>query len=421
MTILKFIKEKDLRALFICLLAFFLPLSKFLAPLMILLLGIEWVINQRWKYGFWNPTYLIFFSLFFVYQLFSLAWSDNWDYGGADITAKLSLILMPLLLGTRDENLNFNKVFEWFIYGTLILFVLNFTYGTIKYFETGEESSWFYSNTSFLFHVSYASLYSILAIPLLYYLYVNQYKFFSNIWLVSAFVGIESIHVVLLNSKASFIALMAVYLVLFLYFLRTRWFKPFILPAILVLTVSLGTLFSFDFLYTRFFGGFEIFKDKSERTISNDFNNKKKEKGAEAPVVSSQVRVIAWTNAWEIIRMKPFGVGIGDRKDVFLERVGNKGHKRFVDKGLNTHNQYLQVLLAIGIPGFVIFLLNLFYPICEAWRMSDFVLVAFTTNVAINIMFESMLEVQAGIIFYAFFAVLLTKQLMENKFTFPKQ
>ncbi|MEZ4938257.1 MAG: O-antigen ligase family protein [Crocinitomicaceae bacterium] len=421
MNAIKTIKSKNLRLVLLVSVAFLLPLSKLLVPFLILLIGVEWVFRKRWEKGFFDLTYLGFFALFFVYQLFSLTWSENWDYGGADIVAKLSLILFPLFLGTKDEDLDYMKIFEWFVYGTLVLLLINLGYGSWNYFQNKEPNAFFYSKLSPLFHVAYASMYCILAIPLIYYFYLHGYKFFRNIWIASAIVSIEAIHVVLLNSKASFIAMMVVFLVILVYFIQTKWFKQFIVPAVLVFVLSIGTLFSSEFLYVRFFGGFEIFKKKSEQTISNEFKEKKMEAEAEAPVVSSQVRVVAWSTAWEIIKLNPFGVGIGDRKDVFLEKVGNKGHKRFVDKGLNTHNQYLQVLLAIGIPGFLIFLLNLFYPIVDAFKGRDFILMAFMANVSINLLFESMLEVQAGIIFYAFFAILLVKQLKEEQFTFPKQ
>lgn len=421
MAYFEFIKKEDIRLYLLSAMAFILPLSKFLVPFLILFIGIEWVLRKRWKQGFFDLTYLGFFTLFFFYQLLSLLWSENWEYGGADISAKLSLLLMPLFLGTKDNNLNFMKIFEWLIYGTLLLFFINMSSATYIYFTEGDGLAFFYSKLSPEFHVAYASLYCITAIPVLYYLYTNQYRYFKNIWVVSGFVAIESVHVILLNSKASFIAMMFVYLLLFFYFLKTKWFLSFILPAVLILTVSIGTLFSFEYLYIRFFGGFEIFKPKSERTITKNFRKKDVNKDFEAPVVSSQVRVIAWKSALEIIEKEPFGVGIGDRKDVFLKNVGSKGHERFVKKGLNTHNQYLQVLLAIGIPGLVIFLINLFYPIFQAFRIHDFIFLAFISNIAINMLFESMLEVQAGIIFYAFFAVLFVKQMKEGGFTFPRQ
>ncbi len=416
---LSIIKKLDFRSFLLISTAFFLPVDKTIVPFFVLFLIIEWVLSRRWRYGFYDLTYLGIFSLFYLYQLFSLSWSDNWDYGWQDIGSKITLILFPLIIGTKDPKLNFNRIFEWFVYGTLVLFLINLSSSVIEYSQTKDITEFFYSKFSPQFHVAYASVYCILGIAISYYLYVNSYKFFKNIWLTSGIVLLESVHVVLLNSKASFIAMLFVYLILFLFLLKTSWFKSFIVPAILVFLISVGTLFSFDFLYNRFFGGFEIFKPKEEQTISNQ-HEESGPKDAEAPVMSSMVRVIAWDAALEIIQKNPFGVGIGDRKDVFIKKVGDRGHKRFVEKGLNTHNQYIQVLLAIGIPGLAIFLLNLFYPVIEAIKIGDFLILSFIANMAINMMFESMLEVQAGIIFYSFFALLLMKQIREDGFTFPK-
>jgi len=320
MAIIRLIKESNFRLLLIVLLAFFLPIYKNIIPIFILLLAIEWVIKKRWRNGFFNLTYLGFYSLFFLYQLFSLAWSDNWDYGGQDITMKLSLIIFPLLLGTKElKALNYNLVFEYLIYGCLVLIGMNYVQSILDYSTTGKIEEFFYSNLSSHFHVAYASVYCVFGLAAAYYLYTQSYKFFSNIWLTSFIVFLLSSHVVLLNSKASFIAMMFVFLVILIHFIRTKMFKAFILPAVLVLVTSVSILFSFDYLYIRFFGGLEVLKAKEEQTISNNFDEKK-EKG-ESPVKSSEVRVVAWSTALEIIKEKPFGVGVGDRKDVFIERV----------------------------------------------------------------------------------------------------
>lgn len=399
-------------------LAFFLPVSKTIAPFFVLFLIVEWVFSKRWKSPLFDKTYLGFFALYYFYLLFSLTWTDNMTYGWQDLGSKTTFFFMPLLLGTKDEKLNYYKILEWFLYGTIVILFWNYGQSFSEYLKSGNINYFYYSTLSPQFHVAYASMYAVFGIAIAYFFYANRYKYFKSIWITSGIVLLQSIHVVMLNSKACFIAMLVVYFIIFIWFLKTNMFKSFILPAIGILVISLGILFSADFLFQRFFGGFEVFKPKEERVISAQIEDV--DGGTESPAKSSEIRVIAWTTALEIIKKNPFGVGVGDRKDVFISRLSQKGHHRFKEKGLNTHNQYLQVLLAIGIPGLMIFLINLFYPVVEAFKKRNFLILSFIACISVNMLFESMLEVQAGIIFYTFFAVLLVRQMRDKKSYFSR-
>ena len=51
--------------------------------------------------------------------------------------------------------------------------------------------------------------------------------------------------------------------------------------------------------------------------------------------------------------------------------------------------------------------LSFFYPAMLAWRSNQFLYVVFVIIFSVNILVESMLEVQAGVVFYAFFNAFL--------------
>jgi O-antigen ligase len=73
---------------------------------------------------------------------------------------------------------------------------------------------------------------------------------------------------------------------------------------------------------------------------------------------------------------------------------------------LNAHNQYLQTYIALGIPGILLLMILLAFPGWIAFRRIHFVYFCFLAVFAFNILVESMLEVQAGVIYYAFFNAL---------------
>ena len=74
---------------------------------------------------------------------------------------------------------------------------------------------------------------------------------------------------------------------------------------------------------------------------------------------------------------------------------------------LNAHDQYLQTYIALGIFGTLLLIINLLVPGWFAIRRIHFIYFSFLAVFAFNILFESMLEVQAGVIYYGFFNALL--------------
>ena len=102
-----------------------------------------------------------------------------------------------------------------------------------------------------------------------------------------------------------------------------------------------------------------------------------------------------------------FGVGTGDVKDALMESYKEHQDVKILSQKLNAHNQYLQTFISLGIFGLILLLYMLFFPAIRAFRQKDFLFMIFLAIFAVNIMVESMLENQAGVIFYALFNALL--------------
>jgi len=110
-------------------------------------------------------------------------------------------------------------------------------------------------------------------------------------------------------------------------------------------------------------------------------------------------------------------VGTGDVEDALVKKYQEKGISMAAEQRLNAHNQYIQTYLAIGLPGFLILALMLFLPAWQAFRRYNLVYFLFLSIMAFNFIFESMLEAQSGVVFYAFFNVFLfaTKSVSEQR------
>jgi O-antigen ligase len=93
------------------------------------------------------------------------------------------------------------------------------------------------------------------------------------------------------------------------------------------------------------------------------------------------------------------GSEIGLLQDVFFEK---KYYNAYLHR-LNAHSQYLSLLIKAGITGLLIYLATLFFGFRSAFLRADLLFFTFMVLVATVCISENLLDVDKGIIFYAFF------------------
>lgn len=120
---------------------------------------------------------------------------------------------------------------------------------------------------------------------------------------------------------------------------------------------------------------------------------------------SAAVRTVAWRAAWAVGNAHlPLGAGTGDVKDELLAEYERMGATYALEKRLNAHSQFLQSYAALGIVGAALLIMALAAPLFRATGslrdrgMRRLLLVVAVLNLSV----ESMLEVQAGVLFLAF-------------------
>jgi O-antigen ligase len=119
---------------------------------------------------------------------------------------------------------------------------------------------------------------------------------------------------------------------------------------------------------------------------------------------STPERILIWKSSLEIIRDHlVFGVGTGDVKDELLKKYKEKNQAILLEHRLNTHDQYLETFIALGFTGFLMLLAMLILPAIRAVKTGQYLYFVFIIVFSFNILVESMLEIQAGVVFYAFF------------------
>ncbi|MBK7182598.1 MAG: O-antigen ligase family protein [Bacteroidetes bacterium] len=123
---------------------------------------------------------------------------------------------------------------------------------------------------------------------------------------------------------------------------------------------------------------------------------------------STAVRMLVWGASKNIIKENIIaGVGTGDAKDALMAQYQVEGLTGAYEKGLNAHNTFLQIFVALGSIGFVLLLINLLMPLAYCLKHPNNLYVLFLLITIFNFTVESMLETQAGVMFYAFINSLL--------------
>jgi len=109
-----------------------------------------------------------------------------------------------------------------------------------------------------------------------------------------------------------------------------------------------------------------------------------------------------------------FGVGTGDRNDVYKEQYELNKSKLPEKYRLRAHNMYLTFLLSFGILGSIVIWFSIFYPIFKLNGFRSYLFVIFILIALLSFINEDTLETQTGITFFSYFYSLFLFGRREN-------
>jgi O-antigen ligase len=383
------IKLLSIRNNLTALIAFTLPLNKNLIPLLIILSLVIWLTEGGFKEKIQkikNPYFILSIS-FYLLHVLGLLYTSNMKSGNFDLEQKLSFLLFPILfLSISIPQIEVSKITKSFIYGCFFACLICYGNACYKYSITQESDIFFYSAFSAIMHSSYFAMYLCFAIILILFRDKMLHNKLQRIGVLLLF----SLTIILLSSKSGLISLAFIALCKIIYDVKVNKKFGRALSSIIVILLALTVI------YRLFPKSFERLNEMKGSLASN---------GKEFNTTSSRIAI--WKNALHIISENILiGVGTGDVKDALKQEYEKQGESQLVEKQLNAHNQYLQTFIALGLPGLLILLgvliaiINFTY-LSKIW--DGFLL---TSIIAINLLFESMLETQAGVVFIAYFLML---------------
>lgn len=367
---------------------------------MILIL-INWLSRGKDAFVFrlnWKDRAIIPAMIFFLAHLVGLLWTENIDFGLFDVQIKLPIFLLPLGYASFEffSKSEFHKILSGFVYGSLVAVLIGIV-NAIYVYVTGQSPilDFYKVNISPVLHIGYFAMYLNMALVIvIYQILSNSERFYSvknalNILLSMVF----ALAIFLSTSRNQFLVMILIILLLYVYGIVR--YRRWVLGIMTILTIWIGasTLLKDIGKRDAKMHGF----DKVAELVKNEGQVDKK---AEE---STAVRVLVWQSAFELIKSNPLlGVGTGDIKDELVRIYSNQEYESILKKKLNAHNQYLQSWAALGPIGLLSLLLAFVFPFINAVRSSNFVLGLFAITMGFACLTESILEVQAGAVFYGF-------------------
>jgi len=350
--------------------------------------GIELLKRKLyWK----NPA--IWFVCFYLMHFISFIYTDNMDFALMDVGMKASFIVFPLFFLFFQPRVNWKVTTTIFIIAVFISIALNLILSIDKYIATNIHHYLFGERLSHFMHRGYWSIYLTIAYVLLWAntIKTNPAKPFKYVGLLIILVSI------FMTASKIGILLSLIVTLYFLYQLALPIKRKIYLAGIILMLV--GGLFIANRVIPQL-------SSRIARTTDNMFTPI--EEMNKENIQSTTARILMWDTAIDLIEENFwFGVGSGDVKDELQELNYKKGYIAVADKNLNSHNQFLNSHVAVGLFGLIFLLLAYLLAISIKKRKQRA-----TQNWIIFILFmaalpEAFLETQAGIVPVAFVLILL--------------
>lgn len=350
-------------------LVFFLTLNLF---------SVNWKIRKHYFQK--RKHYIFSFTSLYLFSLIGMFYTLNIQEGLFDLEVKLSLLLVPLFVLTSNiiNKYNVYSIVKTFIWGVALSLVIQYILATLSYYELGNTDVFFYALFSYFHHPSYFAMYTNFAIASLLVLifhYRNRPQL-RHFFLL----GFLVISVYQLSSRAGFLTLIALLIYAFVYiiFPRLEWKKLlFALTGTIIVSVAIVYPIA---KYTNAIRMVDVSTSKS----------------------SSGVRLAMWKSAVPLMMAHPIlGVGTGDANRELQQRFATDGVVRAVRDNLNAHNQFIQTQTALGLFGSLFLLFGMLWPTWRSIKKGRIIMPLFIGVLLINFLTESMLNTQAGVIYFA--------------------
>jgi O-antigen ligase len=345
---------------------------------------------------FWKNKALVAISSVFLLYLLSAPVSENTVWLVDRLRMKLPLLLLPfavVAIPRMDKKVYFPILYGFF-YLILILCVISLSQFFLNYeavtkqYETGKIMWTPVQHIRFSLMVAYC-------VAIGWHLFLEKYRLKFR-WESGVLLGATAFMVIFLHLLAVRSGLLALYGVIFYFFVRYMVRKrKYRLGALLFVGLMAMSFLAFQYIPTL--------KIKINYTLYsvNLFlrNDNIRELSDSRRLASIQGGLeLGKTHVWT-------GVGVGDIRDDTNEYL-RQHYPDLVDLELMPHNQYIWVFAATGLLGMLWFMAATTWPLFYDEAQKNRLIVAFHIIIFSSFLVEHTIETQLGTAFYIVFLLL---------------
>lgn len=379
------------------LIIFIMPLNKRVIPGLIFFLFLFSLLQFRFK--FYKVLWpLIFLIGIYALHAIGLLQSEHLYHGKKELEYKASLLAFPLiaLMLPYFSRQRLLAMLWLFCSGTILFMFIAIGYGIYRsiHFDDAEYLS--YGKLGIIFHPTYAAIYQVFALSFLLLRGAADNLIFRSKIFHYAICVLMVVFVSMLASKAGILSVMLA--VLFCGIIEWKVFDK--LKSALILSLLLVGISVMSALYLP----------KSGQRIEGALKAVEQNNVGQEAHTSVDLREVAWSASVQLILDNPWGVGTGNTTPELVKKYEEMGEMYAVKKNLNSHNQFLQTTCELGWPGLLLLCLCLGAMFRWALKSRDWLFMLFTGICAFNFLFESFLEVQAGLVFFSLWTMVFLKR-----------
>ena len=347
--------------------------------------------------------YIIWMFLFFLWVFISVVTSKDLHEGFSFLDPRLPLFYFPLTVGLVNIRREFKeRILLGFAVITTVFCAICLISAIINYIRSGNVD-YLYSDAITMLSGQQAIYISLLVNFSIYifclFIFFRPYRFKAIMIFALLFLFFISF---ILGSRNMMLVLYSFVLIFLAYYIfkkkkytaGTTMLIAVLLAGFLVLHFFPKTINRFkDFVYTQYDYQHEGSESHySKETTPDQWNG-------------ANFRIAAWRCGWELFKKNPIaGTHLGDKREKLIEKYKEKNFQFALRTNKNLHNNYLDILVATGIIGLVLFLIAwLFLPFIRAYIYKDYLSVSILVTFAIAIVTEVYFDRSFGGMLFGFF------------------
>lgn len=370
--------------------------------------GLFWILRFEFKAKLvrlsGNKYAALLFGSYLMVVVGSM-YSEEARQASKEIFSKLPFLAWPLMLGSvaAFDRTRMDQVLRFFILSCALLVLSSFGYALYRYGQYEDSVVFYFADLLILSGVPphYLGMYVTFAYALILHRLLNGKAFFKSLPLNLGLLALFTLGLVFIWVRMQYVLFILVNAYILMSYVKEQRGRKQALAAFggLVLVFSI-LLLIIPGSRSRLLDTYHELRS-FEQMIENKQTNPRK---------------FLWREGLEVIGENLWlGVGTGSENTALNEKLeqvdaifwDGKQTYQLYEMRFNYHNSFLQVFAANGIIAFVIFILLLFYPFFKLKRHPYRSEIRLFLGICIlSFLTESMLQRQAGVLFFSFFYAL---------------